>query len=72
MSNNRKENAQKKQTNKQKIIQQIIFLILTGSRQFVEINLLPPKYWVITFVGCLFFFFFLMQQKENVNMVKAK
>ena len=33
----------------------------------MEINLLPPKYWVITFVGC-----FLMQQKENVNMVKAK
>ena len=33
----------------------------------MEIILLPPKYWAITFFNC-----FLMQQKESVNMVKAR
>ena len=33
----------------------------------MEIYLLPPKYWAITFIG-----WFLMQQKESVNIGKLE
>ena len=68
MSNKQKRKHPEKKTNKQtKNGLTNSILDLNREQTIVEINLLLPKYWVITFVGC-----FLMQQKENVNMVKAK